>query len=80
VAVTGNLTVTGQTSRGFLTLGPTVAPSPETSTLNFPRGDVRANGLASPLGGGNAQVVFVGTSGSTSHVVFDVDGYFKPAN
>ncbi len=80
VAVTGNLTVTRQTSRGFLTLGPTVAPAPETSTLNFPRGDTRANGLASPLGGGNAQIVFVGTPGSSSHVVFDADGYFKPAN
>jgi hypothetical protein len=77
VAVTGNLTVTRQTSRGYLTLGPDVAAAPETSTLNFPKGDIRANGLASPLGGGSAEVVFVGLDGSTSHVVFDVDGYFK---
>lgn len=76
VAVTGNLTVTEQTYRGFLTLGPTVAATPTTSTLNFPKGDNRANGAAIPLGSGTAGVVYVAPSGMT-HVLFDVDGYFK---
>jgi len=36
IAVTGNLTVTGQTSAGYVTLGPTVAATPDFSTINFP--------------------------------------------
>ena len=47
VAITGNLTVTGQTSGGFATLAPT--SSAPTSTLNFPKGDTRANSVTMPL-------------------------------
>ena len=47
-AVTGNLTVTQQTSLGFLYLGPNAANNPTSSTLNFPLGDDRAN--AEPIG------------------------------
>ena len=36
VAITGNLTVTGQTKGGFLSLTPDSQPNPTTSTLNFP--------------------------------------------
>ncbi len=36
VAVTGNLTVTGQTSSGYLFIGPTATNNPTSSTLNFP--------------------------------------------
>jgi hypothetical protein len=45
VAVTGNLTVTQQTSPGFVALTPAPTNSPTTSTLNFPLGDNRANGV-----------------------------------
>ena len=36
VAVTGNLTVTNQTTAGYLYLGPDPVASPTSSTLNFP--------------------------------------------
>jgi hypothetical protein len=78
VAITGNLTVTGQTSAGYLTLTPS-APvgTPTTSTLNFPRGDDRANGVTvatSPTG--TLWVTFIGGGGARTNVVFDVTGYF----
>ena len=76
VAVTGNLTVTGQTASGYLALTPTSQASPATSTLNFPRGDTRANNLTVPLGaGGRIWVVYRG--GGTAHAIFDITGYYQ---
>lgn len=77
-AVTGNLTVTGQTSSGFIFLGPTAPTNPTSSTLNFPSGDTRANGVTVKLSAtGQLGVVFVATiAGKTAHVIFDVTGYF----
>jgi hypothetical protein len=79
-AVTGILTVTGQTSSGLLYIGPIPTSSPTTSTLNFPVGDNRANGVTVALGpGGTLSVTFAApTWGPTTHVVFDVTGYFTP--
>jgi hypothetical protein len=78
IAVTGNLTVTGQTSAGFMALTPLdPAGPPATSTLNFPKGDNRANAVTVSLSPtGTLWVTFVGTTGSKSDVVFDVSGYF----
>jgi hypothetical protein len=77
-AVTGNLTVTGQGSAGYLALTP-VKPSgsPATSTLNFPLGDVRANSVTVSLSGGVLWVTFVGLPGTRADAVFDVTGYFE---
>jgi hypothetical protein len=76
-AVTGNLTVAGQTSGGYLALTPTKpSGAPTTSTLNFPTGDTRANAVTVPLGDGRLWVTFMGSSGATADVVFDVTGYF----
>jgi hypothetical protein len=79
-AVTGNLTVTGQTSGGFLFLGPESTNDPTSSTLNFPVSDDRANGVTVALGtGGKLSVTFVAPApGPTAHVIFDVTGYFVP--
>ena len=79
-AVTGNLTVTGQTSNGFLFIGPVATNNPTSSTLNFPLGDDRANGVTVALGaGGTLSVTYVApTPGPTAHVIFDVTGYFVP--
>jgi serine protease inhibitor ecotin len=79
-AVTGNLTVTSQTSNGYLYLGPAPMNNPTSSTLNFPVGDDRANGVAVALGiGGALYVTFVAPApGPTTHVIFDVTGYFVP--
>ena len=80
IAVTGNLTVTGQTSSGYLYVGPVATDNPTSSTLNFPRGDDRANGVTVALGsGGTLSATFVAaTAGATAHAIFDVTGYFVP--
>ncbi len=79
-AVTGNLTVTGQTSSGYLFIGPVAMNNPVTSTLNFPVGDDRANAVTVALGaGGTLSIIFVAPSnGPTAHAMFDVTGYFTP--
>jgi hypothetical protein len=76
-AVTGNLTVTGQTSNGYLFVGPVATNDPTSSTLNFPVADDRANGVTVALGaGGTLSVTYVSDPGATTHVIFDVTGYF----
>ena len=76
VAVVGNLTVTAQTSGGWLAVGPTSTVS--TSTVNFPIGENRANGFVSLIGsGGTLTVTFGGKKGSNTQVVLDVLGYYR---
>ena len=78
-AITGNLTVTQQTDRGYISVSPTAPPPvPATSTLNFPLGDNRANGLVTPLNGsGDTYLVYVGATGRTTHLILDLSGYFE---
>jgi spore germination protein YaaH len=77
VAVTGNLTITGGGSAGYVALTPTPTASPSTSTLNFPAGDTRANGVTVTLGpDGTLAAVYMGPAGSAVHVIFDVTGYY----
>ena len=78
VAVTGNLTVTGQTSGGYLYIGPAPVTNPTSSNLNFPIGDDRANAVTVQLGSGNnLSVTFVApSSGPTAQAIFDLTGYF----
>jgi hypothetical protein len=80
IAVTGNVTVTGPTAAGWITVTPALDNNPSTSTLNFPAGDTRASGLTLPLGpGGTLSIVYSGPpAGGTTDVVFDVTGYFVP--
>jgi hypothetical protein len=77
-AVTGNLTVTQQTSLGYLFIGPVAMDNPTSSTLNFPRGDDAANAVTVALGtGGTLSVTYAAPMyGPTAHVMFDVTGYF----
>ena len=75
-AVTGNLTVTGATSAGFVSVGPIMTSSPSTSTLNVAAGSTVANGVTVALSGGKLQVVWCGTTGSSANVIFDVTGFF----
>jgi serine protease inhibitor ecotin len=79
-AITGNLTVTQQSSLGYLYVGPVAMNNPTSSTLNFPVGDDRANGVTVALGaGGTLSVTYAApTSGPTAQVIFDVTGYFTP--
>ena len=77
VAVTGNLTVVAPSSAGFLYVGPVAAATPPGSSLNVPRGDVRAASVTVKLdAGGQLGVVWKGDPGATAHVLFDVTGYF----
>jgi alpha-tubulin suppressor-like RCC1 family protein len=79
IAVTGNLTVVGQTGAGFVSLGPVATANPTTSTINFPVGDVRANGVTVTLGGGMLSAVYKsGTAGAKTDLLFDVTGYYVP--
>jgi hypothetical protein len=80
IAVTGNLTVTGQTKAGYVALTLVSENSPLTSTLNFPLGDDRANGVTVPLNGaGDLWATYVASgSTATTNLVFDVTGYFTP--
>jgi spore germination protein YaaH len=76
VAIVGNLTVTNQSAAGWLAIAPGATVS--TSTLNFPVGDVRANGFACPLGkGGSLTVTYGAGGGATTQVVVDVLGYYR---
>ncbi len=81
VAVTGTLTVTGQTAAGLLTLEPDALAAPPTASLYFPKGDNRATSLTVKLGaGGKLSVTFTSsTVGATTNVIFDVTGYFAPS-
>jgi len=80
IGVTGNLTVTQHTSDGYVSLTPVPTNTPTTSTLNFPIGGDWANGVTVPLGGtGTLSATYVtGGPGHTTHLVFDVTGYFVP--
>jgi hypothetical protein len=79
-AVTGNLTVTQQTSLGFLFAGPIAMNNPTSSTLNFPMNDDRANAVTVALSSsGTLSITYAAaTSGPTAQVIFDVTGYFTP--
>ena len=79
VAVTGNLTVTGETSGGYVELGPVATNSPTSSSLNFPKGDTRGNSVTVGLSDlGSLSATFIGTHGATTALIFDVTGYFAP--
>ena len=79
VAVTGNLTVTGQTAPGYFALTSVATASPKSSTLNFPVGDTRANGVTIQLGpGGTLGLVYIAHAGAAAQAIFDVTGYFLP--
>ena len=80
LAVTGNLTLVNPSGGGWAYIGPSVPADPSTlnsSTVNSPRGDTRADGVTVKLAGdGSLSLVWVGTAGSTADLLFDVTGYF----
>jgi phospholipase C len=79
-AVAANLTVVVPSGSGFLSVFPAGTQAPDTSTLNFGAGVVRANNavlslLGSPAGG--VSVLADIYPGQTDFVL-DVTGYFRP--
>jgi hypothetical protein len=79
-AVSGNLTVTNETNGWAVFVGPDAEASPTSSTLNFVKGDVKANGLTVSLSGtATLSATYIANSGNTTHLVMDVTGYFQAA-
>jgi hypothetical protein len=72
-AVVMNVTVTGTTAPGYLTIYPTGAPQPLASSLNWTAGKTVANLVEVALG--TSGQVSVYNSGGDTHVIFDVAGY-----
>jgi hypothetical protein len=72
-----NVTVTGGTTAGHLTLFPAGRVPPPTSTLNQPGGITRATQAVVELGdAGRVAIRAIQGSGS-AHVILDVSGYFE---
>lgn len=72
LAVAGNLTVTGPTAGGFISL------APPTSSLNFTAGQTIANAVTASLAQGSAQryLTLYNEADGTTQLIFDIDGYF----
>ena len=78
VAVCGNLTVTGQKSSGYLSIGPDAQVNPTTSTLNFPLGDDRANAIAGVALNPDGTLAITLVGAGPAHALLDINGYFTP--
>ncbi|MGH2512042.1 MAG: hypothetical protein ACRDGQ_05095 [Candidatus Limnocylindrales bacterium] len=79
VALTGNLTVTGATAAGFVTLSPD--PGSTSSTINFAAGQTVANNVTVPIGPGGALTATLhAPAGSSVQVIFDVTGLYDESS
>ena len=80
-AITGNLIVTAQTAAGYVAITTSSVLHPTTSTINFPLGDTRGNGITVPLGTGPdaGKLWFVYQLAAGKHValILDITGYFE---
>jgi cell wall-associated NlpC family hydrolase len=81
VAVTGNVTVTRSTEGGYVTVAPggtlQAGVAPVTSTINFPKGEDRANSVSVALSSdGCLDAIYWASSGKTTDIIFDVTGYY----
>jgi len=72
-AVVVNITATGPTAGGYLTVFPTGATKPNASNLNFGPGQTIPNLVIAKVGA-NGQVSIFNASGST-HIIADVSGW-----
>lgn len=75
-AVFGNVTITGPTAPGHLSIFPAGTPLPLVSTINFQPGQTRANNGIFVLGSNGGLYVFDGQPVGTVHFILDVAGYF----
>jgi hypothetical protein len=77
VAVTGNVTVVNATNGWAIYVGPDPLIKPPASTMNFAKGQIRANSMTVALSSkGTLSATFLSSSGSTTDLVFDVTGYY----
>jgi hypothetical protein len=78
-AITANLTVTDQTDKWAIYVGPDQIASPGSSNLNFVAGDIRANGVTVAINSaGQLSATYMSWPGNTTNLVCDVTGYFVP--
>jgi hypothetical protein len=68
-----NVTTTGATAAGFVTVAPSVAATPLTSSVNFSANDTVANRAVSRLSAAGELEVY---AHSSTHVMIDVVGWF----
>lgn len=73
-----NVTVTGPTSNGYLTIWPAGATQPLASNLNFVAGETIPNLVQVQLSASGAVDIY--NSAGSTNVVIDVEGYFTPAS
>ncbi len=73
VAVALNVTVTGSSNSGHLTVYPTGQSRPLASNVNFDRSQTVANSVIAALGTANRVTIH---SSTTAHLIVDVAGYF----
>jgi hypothetical protein len=78
-AVVGNITVYKPSAVAYIYIGPDRVNIPTSSTINFPKGDIRANNFIVPLApDGTLSIVMAGlpAGSATAHVIVDISGYF----
>lgn len=75
-AVTLNLTITGATAGGFLTIWPAGQARPNVSAIDFNAGDTLANGAIVGLAASTPDLAVYNNTGSV-HVIIDITGYFQ---
>ena len=77
-AITGNFTMVGRPRLAIVGHQDPIG-TPATSTINFPAGSNRANGVFAPLNGaGELSIVYKAPAGATADVLLDITGYFQP--
>jgi hypothetical protein len=72
-----NLTLTGATAPGHITMYPAGEPRPLASTINYRAGQTRANNAILRLGSGGTATAFCSQDGGSVHLIIDVAGYFQ---
>ncbi|MDQ1422731.1 MAG: hypothetical protein QOD72_229, partial [Acidimicrobiaceae bacterium] len=70
-----NVTATGPTGAGYLTVFPCGRSVPDASNLNFAQGQTIANAVTVTLGVGGKVCVYTST---TVHLIVDLDGAYNP--
>jgi hypothetical protein len=79
VAITGNLTMLGQTKAGRMSVTTSAVTTPATSTIYAPYGDIRVNGLTARLNSsGRLSMTYSAAAGATTNAILDVTGYYLP--
>ena len=75
-AIVVQVTSTGQSSSGYVTVFPSLTARPSVSNLNFTSGADTSNLVTVPLGA-NGRIELFNGSGGTNQLVADVQGYFR---